>query len=319
MQKSLISVIMSAYNEQLDWIEKSMESILTQTYDHLEFIVVLDNPKNEELKELLYAYQSNDQRIKLIENEKNLGLVSSLNIALQHCTGEYIARMDADDISIRNRLEIQKKYLEENNLDFVFSGVEVIDEEGNVLYETNNHELDSNQTKRALEGINISFHPTWFLKSAILKDLQGYRDISYCEDYDFLLRCLNKEYKLGKMAQSVLQYRVRGSGISKSYSLEQYLNAKSIFRLYKNKRLENGKLVAEALNKSKRIASDVAKNKYNQADSFFFNGTKLIKSGKMIQGTRHLIRSTLTSKYFLLRNKDILVYKISNRKMKKAQ
>src|SRR5690606_9000549 len=126
-----------------------------------------------------------------------------------------------------------------------------------------NHELDSKQTRRALEGINISFHPTWFLKSTIIEDLQGYRDISYCEDYDFLLRCLNKEYKLGKMAHPVLQYRVRESGISKSYSLEQYLNAKSIFKLYKTKQLENGKLVVEALNKSKRIANDQAKNKYN--------------------------------------------------------
>lgn len=319
MQRGLISVVMSTYNEQLDWIKKSVESILNQTNNHFEFIVVLDNPENERLKELLYSYQSHDQRIKLIINEKNLGLVNSLNIALKHCTGEFIARMDADDISIRNRLEIQKKYLEENKLDFVFSGVEVIDEEGSGLYETNNHELDSDQTKRALEGINISFHPTWFLKSAILKDLQGYRDISYCEDYDFLLRCLNKEYKLGKMAKPVLQYRVRESGISKSYSLEQYLNAKSIFKLYKTKQLENGKLVVEALNKSKRIANDQAKNKYNQADSFFFNGTKLIKNGKMIQGTRHLIRSTLTSKYFLLRNKDILIYKIANRKTKNTQ
>lgn len=314
MKQGLISIIMCAYNEQLDWIEKSMDSILEQTYKYIEFIVVLDNPENLELKKLLHAYQSRDPRVKLIVNEKNLGLVDSLNIALRYCTGEYIARMDADDISKRNRLELQKEFLEENQFDFVFSGVEVIDEEGNVLYETNNRALDSAQTKQALEGINISFHPTWFLKSVILKDLQGYRDISYCEDYDFLLRCLNKEYKLGKMAQPVLQYRVRGNGISKSYSLEQYLNAKCIFKLYKNKQLENKKLVVEAINKSKKIASDHAKKKYNQADSFFFHGTKLIKSGKMIQGTRQLIKSTLTSKYFLMRNKDILIYKISNRK-----
>lgn len=318
MQTNLISVIMSAYNERIDWIEKSMESILNQSYENIEFIVVLDNPENEELKEVLKDYQSRDRRMKLIINEKNLGLVSSLNIALRHCTGAYIARMDADDISVRNRLEMQKRYLEENGLDFVFSGVEVIDEEGRRLYETNTLPLDAEETKKALEGINISFHPTWFLKSGILNELQGYRDISYCEDYDFLLRCLNKNYRLGKMGQAVLQYRVRESGISKSYSLEQYLNAKSIFNLYRNKQLENEKLVAEALAKSKQIASDNAKTKFNQADSFFFNGTKLIKNGKMIQGARHLIKSTFASKYFLLRNKDILLYKLSTRKINRA-
>ena len=91
----LISVIMSTYNESLDEIKKSVESVLGQTYKRIEYIVVLDNPQNTEIKS--YFKTLSDSRIKLIENKTNVGLVRSLNKALQIANGTYIARMDADD------------------------------------------------------------------------------------------------------------------------------------------------------------------------------------------------------------------------------
>src|SRR5690606_13966390 len=132
------SVIMSTYNERLDWIVSSVESILNQTYKNIEFIIIVDHPDRIELREILIGYEKQDSRIKLVFNEVNQGLVRSLNLALTYCTGRYIARMDADDISLLHRLEHQKTYLELYKLDFVFSGVQVIDEENSMLYEGGN-------------------------------------------------------------------------------------------------------------------------------------------------------------------------------------
>lgn len=303
---------MSAYNEKLDWLSKSVESILNQTYENLEFIIVLDNPENSGIKKMLEHYRAKDERIKLIINDKNLGLVKSLNIALAHCTGRYIARMDADDISIPERLEMQTNCLVNQELDFLFSGVQIIDEDDAVLYHSNLQEMDARQSRRRLENVHISFHPTWFFKSDILQDLERYREISYCEDYDFILRCLARNYKVGKMSGYVLQYRVRESGISKTFSLEQFLNTRGLVKLYKAGKLEDDSLLVEILQNSKRIAVEEEKKKFNMADTFYYQGVNLIKSGNRIRGVGSLTKSLFYSRYYFIRNLDILKYKMIN-------
>ena len=99
--RELISVIMSVYNETNIDLLLSINSILNQTYENLEFIIVDDNPDNKRIKEVLD--QQTDPRIKIIYNKANMGLVFSLNEALKHVNGEFVARMDADDISLQNR------------------------------------------------------------------------------------------------------------------------------------------------------------------------------------------------------------------------
>lgn len=110
---------MSTYNEENMLIRQAVESILNQTYSEFEFIIVLDNPKNIEIANLIQEYASRDKRIVILKNEKNLGLVKSLNKALEISKGEYIMRMDADDISEKDRIEKEYKFLKENNLDLV--------------------------------------------------------------------------------------------------------------------------------------------------------------------------------------------------------
>ena len=73
----LVSVIMSIYNEDDEWLHQSIKSILNQTYSYFEFIIVIDNPDNEHIKRIISDYKNKDDRIKVILNEKNLGLVAS--------------------------------------------------------------------------------------------------------------------------------------------------------------------------------------------------------------------------------------------------
>lgn len=307
---SLISVIMSAYNEDLKWIKESVESILNQTYDNLEFIIILDNPDNSQMKEVLENYRKFDNRINLIVNEKNEGLVKSLNIALQHCSGKYIARMDADDISIENRIEKQKHYLESNNLDFVYSGVKVIDECSNEIYESNNTELKPDKVKMLLEITNCTYHPTWFIKSEVYRELGGYREVSYCEDYDFSLRAIRKGYKIGKMNENILKYRVRSSSISTSYSLEQFLNMKGILKLYKKNQLEKLDFVDSILKESKKIASVKEKENFIKARCEYNKAVEMWKNNRKARSILSLISSCMNSKYYLIVYKDMLKYKV---------
>lgn len=219
-EKELISVIMCTYNEDLKWIKESVESVLNQTYKNLEFIIVLDNPSNTELKNLLESYKKRDNRIKLLINEENMGVVKSSNRAIKACRGEYIARMDADDISEIDRLVLQKSYLESNNLDFVFSGIKCIDEDSTVKYETHKRSMDDKKLRKLFRIVNISYHPTWFMKKEVYDNLKGYREIRYTEDYDLTLRALNKGYIIGRMNQNIARYRIRETSISITNSLE---------------------------------------------------------------------------------------------------
>jgi len=107
-----ISVIMSVYKEPVEWMRQSIDSILNQTYTDFEFIVVNDNPERAENVQLLNEYAQKDERIIIITNEQNIGLTKSLNKGLAIAQGEYIARMDADDISHYNRFAVQIDYLD---------------------------------------------------------------------------------------------------------------------------------------------------------------------------------------------------------------
>lgn len=109
-----ISVIMSVYKEPLDWMAQSIDSILNQIYSDFEFLIVDDNPTDDKLIYFLNDYQKKDSRIKIIVNEQNVGLTKSLNIAIKQAQGKYIARMDADDISCKNRFQVQYDYMEQH-------------------------------------------------------------------------------------------------------------------------------------------------------------------------------------------------------------
>ena len=110
--KPLISVIMSAYNSEKS-IGKAVESILNQDYRNFEFLV-LDDCSSDNTHEIIQEYTKGDNRLKIYKNEKNIGLTKSLNILIKNSKGDYIARQDADDVSLNHRLDIQIKRIIKN-------------------------------------------------------------------------------------------------------------------------------------------------------------------------------------------------------------
>ena len=131
MENTLISVIMSTYNESEEELKSSIYSVLNQTYSNLEFIIINDNPQNNILAKILASIK--DSRVRIFNNPENLGLVYSLNRAWKLASGDIIARMDADDVCIPTRLEKQLNFMQENNYDLIGCNVRIVDETGNII------------------------------------------------------------------------------------------------------------------------------------------------------------------------------------------
>ena len=108
-QKPLVSVLMGTYNTEETMLDASVMSILNQTYKNIELIIVDDHSTIYDISEVMAKYE--DDRIKLIKNNQNHGLAYSLNKAISHARGKYLARMDADDICVRTRIADQVEYM----------------------------------------------------------------------------------------------------------------------------------------------------------------------------------------------------------------
>lgn len=220
-KKPLVSVLMSTYNETQDELQKSVSSILNQTYKKIEFIIIDDNPANIKLKEFLQSLS--DERIKVIYNANNIGLVASLNRALEEAQGEYIARMDADDISNPTRIEDELDYLICHDLDLIGSYVTLIDESGNTIKTVMKFPEYHKRICKFMKWGCSMLHPSWLGNRQMFEDLKGYRKAPHCEDYDFLLRAIKAGYHLGNIPKVELLYRIRPDGVSRANRIDQYL------------------------------------------------------------------------------------------------
>lgn len=229
----MISVIMSTYKEDVDILRLAIESILNQTFRDFEFIIILDNPQNQEHLQCLSQYEKDDCRVHFYVNAENKGLVASLNRALSLCKGDIIARMDADDIALPNRLEIEYNYMISNDLDMVGGLMMMIDEKGNKIYSISKVPENPNKIKKALQFGQCLAHPTWMVQKKVYDHLNGYRNIPLCEDYDFTLRAALNGYKLSNVNQPVLKYRMSKNSISRSNLYAQYLYMKYITKQYR--------------------------------------------------------------------------------------
>lgn len=228
-----VSVLMSTYKEPVTWVEKSVESIRRQSYDDMEIIIIVDDPTNKQVIEYLNAIKNYDDRIKVFINEENIGLVRSLNRGLKYCEGDYIARMDADDISETNRIEEQVKYIEKCGYDLIGTYMNIFDD--NEEKEANRLCVTNWGCKRILKYESTCFHPTWLVKKELYQNLGGYRNIDSCEDYDFIIRAVCNNAKIGNVPKILLNYRDNGESISHKNFNKQCMIADALADVFRRK------------------------------------------------------------------------------------
>lgn len=273
---------MSVYNEKIEWLSKAVESIQNQTYTDFEFIIIIDNPAlDKNVIAYLEERSQMDSRLILHYNSKNLGLMNSLNVGIQIAKGEYIARMDADDISFPDRLEKEFKYLVANSYDMVSAKKINIDEEGCVIGKDDHRFANPN---KHLAYTNFIVHPLVLIKTSVIKELGGYRCFHNSEDYDMWLRVLSEGYSIGVLNEYLLYYRIRQSSMSSKNQLETYYIVKYQQQLYRE-RVKNGfdSFSKDSLNNylnSKNI-TDIKIIKYNDYKLLFNEAILLLKSKRI--------------------------------------
>ncbi|MFD1466071.1 glycosyltransferase [Lapidilactobacillus mulanensis] len=238
----MLSVLMSVYNEDRSDITESIDSILGQSYKDFELVIVLDNPKACNLKELLTDYAATDKRVKLIVNIKNAGLAQSMNIGAKYCSGEYIVRMDADDVCDLNRLQVLSDEINEHrNADVFYSRFRTITPSGELLKESPPIPTDEKKLKKILTKYkNIICHPTVAVKSSSLKKVGGYSNLRIVEDYELWLAMLRQGFVFYGIDQTLVDVRLHKNSMTtsnyyKSYLALEYIKTQS----NKNSRVSN--------------------------------------------------------------------------------
>lgn len=227
MKEGLISVVMSVYKEPLEWLDLSIDSILNQTYSDIEFVIVNDNPTSIELKSYLENKAKLDVRIKLISNSTNIGLTKSLNVGLSFCRGEYIARMDADDISIPARLEKQLASLKDTEFDICCTNYWVIDEKGNAI----KYDMPSFNIEK-LTLTNTIIHPSVMFKHTVLsiRNPLYNEDFRRSQDYELWTYFLYKGLKFAYINEPLVKYRISSQQITRQNKGEQIADFRNIRR-----------------------------------------------------------------------------------------
>lgn len=184
-----ISVVMPVYNGE-QFVAKAVESILNQTFNDFELIIIDDKSTDNSVK-IIKSFD--DSRIKLIQNERNFGIATSLNKGIKYARGQYIARMDADDISYPNRLEEQISFLEKNpGVSVLGTYASLFDEDGRIW---GNHRRPVVPTLRDWLWGSQVIHASVMMRKQDVQDAGGYDSRTYrVEDYDLWLRMFKKGY-----------------------------------------------------------------------------------------------------------------------------
>lgn len=215
MKLPLVSVVMSVYNGQ-EYLNLAIDSILLQSHKNLEFIVV-DDGSTDHSAHIIKGYK--DSRIRYI-HQHNKGLSAALNIGIAKASGEYIARMDADDISYPRRIEKQVQFLEQNRrVGMVGTSFDLIDVHGYITGQS--YHLDRDQ------DLNLEFllrnpfgHGTVMIRRAILASVGGYDNKQPIEDYELWWRTA-KKYEVANLPEQLYGYRILASSMSKSGSAKR--------------------------------------------------------------------------------------------------
>lgn len=217
-----VSVIMSVYKEPIEWLKQSIDSILNQSFKDFEFIIVNDCPDREENSIVLNDFAKKNPRIVIISNDENSGLTKSLNKALSMAKGEYIARMDADDISMPQRFDRQVTYLDGHpNISAVGSWIVYIDESGKQVSNVVKYDTDPRWVKAQFLQNSQLCHPSAMFRRIVKDHVVRYDEsVRYAQDYALWVSILPYG-DIANIPEVLLNYRTSSKQITSNKRDEQ--------------------------------------------------------------------------------------------------
>lgn len=212
-----VSIVMSCYNSE-EFVEESIASILKQTYQNFEFIIVDDGSTDKTLK-ILKNFSNLDKRIKVIE-KKHTCLSDSLNIAINAAETEYIFRMDADDISSNYRIEKQIKYFLKNpNVVLLGSNCKTIDSKGNTIKSYKYSKTNKDLVNNLIYSKKFFPHSSSLFRKSFFDLIGGYQTRLRSEDHDLWLS-LSNYGKIHCLQDELLSLRIHQKQMSKNFSMK---------------------------------------------------------------------------------------------------
>jgi glycosyltransferase involved in cell wall biosynthesis len=209
----VISVVMPVYNGER-FLREAIESILNQTYREFEFLIICDKSTDNTLS-IIQEFQKQDERIVLISGDKE-GITGALNKGIKKAKGKYIARLDADDASYPERLEMQYKFMVENKLDICGGDYISIDQDG--LFKKSYNVVKEDFEILLTMASNVPFaHPSVMIKKSFLIDhklMYGVCGHKIAEDLDLWMNMYNAGAKFGNIGIYILKYRLLSDSLS---------------------------------------------------------------------------------------------------------
>ena len=231
-----ISIVMAAYNEERD-IEKALDSILAQTFTDWELIII-DDGSTDATAPIIQGYADKDSRIKLVCNETNLELSASLNKGIGLAQSDLIARADADDINLPERLSKQYEYMQAHpEIDVLGTAAYLLDEAGDRV-NTYSHPLTHAELK-ALPFLKIEFfHPSVMIRKRFF-ETTGLYNPAYpnAEDKEMWLRGLQAGCRYANLQEPLIEYST--DGFVKSWGAISR-NSRSLMRIARDLNVKGG-------------------------------------------------------------------------------
>lgn len=232
MNKPLVSVLIPCYNVE-KYIEESINSILSQTYTNLE-VIAIDDCSTDNTRKILQQLAEKDSRITIVRNTENLKLIATLNKGIALCKGDYIARMDADDISLPTRIEKEVDFLEKHQdhdiVSVQFYAFHSDNPAKRDLHHSPTHDAELRAYMLFRSGI---CHPAVLMRKRVFSELglKFEQEYLHVEDYALWSEALYKT-KIANLSEPLLLYRVHKQQVSSLNEDLQTENKKKVFKIH---------------------------------------------------------------------------------------
>jgi glycosyltransferase involved in cell wall biosynthesis len=267
----LVSTVLCCHKIN-DQLFISIDSILNQTYEKHELILIFDNPSQSEFLKLKLHYKNLKSKIiHFYKNKRNKGLTYSLNKGIKLSQGHYIMRQDSDDFSEKNRMKILVDYLNKNvNKDLVFSNVIIINDKNKIIRYKKNY-LIINSFFSSYNFKNSISHPSIMFRKNIFNKIGNYDErFKVSQDYDLIHRFINhNRYSIGKIGLYLYRLRYSQKSISSLRYKDQLVN--SVIIIFSNKFYSYSKLF-NSIKTTKNMLLVIEKNmKTNKEFSIYYS------------------------------------------------
>ena len=229
-----VSVIMAAKNVQ-DYIAIAIESIINQTYSDWEMIIVNDG-STDQTASIVQKYSDANNRIKLISNKESVGQAIARNTAVEQSTGKYLAILDADDVAMPDRIEVQVDYLDKNpGIAAIGGHAEIIDSKGSTLG-IKRKALNIDAIRFSLLLQNQFIHSTMMIRRGVFDAFGGYDNtFLYAEDYDLWSKILEKNIVLN-IDKVVSKFRIQPGSVTSMSATQKVQLRNNMVIVYRNVR-----------------------------------------------------------------------------------